>query len=1132
MKKSLLFIALTILLAARITAQQDASTPVKLFVKTLQKTEEKDNKSEKRYGPNYDAEEYWVCDETEAADHLQALLASYTNLSDWEKRKKMLRENILRQAQLDPLPQKSPLNPIYGKTRRFKGYTVTNVALETVHGYWLCGSLYQPDNNKGITPAMLSPHGHFYSETVNSMEDLMLDDARIDFSERGRYRSDQQYRCAMLARMGVTVFSYDMFAFGGESSLQIPYAEGHHSSFALTMQLWNSMRVTDFLCSLETIDQTKIGITGASGGGTQTFLLAAVDPRITFSIPAVMVSAHFYGGCGCESGLPIHQTPYGLNTNNVEIAAMIAPRPQLLISIGTDWTKNTPTIELPYLKKIYDFYESADHVENVHLLNEQHDYGYSKREALYNFVSRVCGIDVQKLKDAQGRYNEKEITIEAADDLLVFGDGRIVNNHYLRQPNKTRPMMPATHIRSIDDLKKSIFDNLHQSLPKVFDDPDNDIISQQLVHDATLAANAQSIPESKEKWEEKRVQLRQTIMEKAGITVDHQLALDCRELSSREMAGYTVKNVIFQTRPGIYATATLYAPKGAGPFPAAVVMMGHSQNGRLFAEYQQIGHALAMNGYVALNVDPWGAGERTNQHGNFEYHGANLGASLMNIGETLLGMQVVDNMRAIDLLCSLPYVDPKKIGATGCSGGGNQTMWLSILDERVQASVPVVSVGTFESYVMSHNCICELLPDGLTFTEEAGALGLVAPRALKICTAFREMSNSFSPAQMFRTYKNLRPVYNYFDADEKLSYFIADVPHGYLPEFREAMLGWFDLHLQGKGTGAPKKEMIAPPFFSEIEQMAYEVGKRDPLIITTAGYCQMKGEQLRKEMLAVKTLDVDAKKKDLGRILKLASDASIIQVHRLPDLHHWERLLIETSFGTLIPVLHRAPTGKDKKYVMACSIDGKAGINPVVYDEAQVQGAGVLLLDLWGTGEGIPKKNYYWPEYSIAGNLGTPEVATKNTNQFHTLSRSALWLGKRMTGIWVNELEMVVRYLTNECGATAIKINADKETGLAALFLAAFNNDITELELSNTPVSYLFDQREGIDYFTMAIYLPAIMQWGDVSLAAGLSGKNITFTSPVTMSGRSLTQREKNDFIKEYAAMRKACGQHGNTIFK
>src|SRR5690606_3572677 len=129
-------------------------------------------------------------------------------------------------------------------------------------------------------------------------------------------------------------------------------------------------------------------------------------------------------------------------------------------------------------------------------------------------------------------------------------------------------------------------------------------------------------------------------------------------------------------------------------------------------------------------------------HGNFEYHGAHLGASLLNVGETLLGMQLTDNMRGVDLLSSLPFVDAARIGATGASGGGNQTMWLAAMDDRVKASMPVVSVGTFESYIMSSNCVCEMLPDGLMHMEESEVLGLVAPRAIRVCNAAKEANKA------------------------------------------------------------------------------------------------------------------------------------------------------------------------------------------------------------------------------------------------------------------------------------------------------------------------------------------------------------------------------------------------------
>jgi dienelactone hydrolase len=343
--------------------------------------------------------------------HLEKLLASYPALPDWESRKAELRKCMLEQMNLTPMPEKTPLNPIYTPKRVMNGYTVENVAIETIPGVYLCGSLYRPAKGKGPFAAVLCTHGHANSE---------------DPDKYGRYRPDHQYRCAMLARMGAVVFSYEMFAWG-ESRLQVD-SEVHRTGLALTMQTLNSMRVIDFLSSLPFVDQKRIGITGESGGGTQTFLLTALDDRIAVSVPVVMVSSYFFGGCPCESGLPIHSCSE-LGTNNVEIAAMASPRPMLIISDGDDWTRHVPEIEFPYLQKVYELYGRKENVENVHLANEGHDYGISKRLAMYDFMSRHLGLNVNAVRDKSGKVDESKVTIEKHDAMLVFGkDGKLPPN--------------------------------------------------------------------------------------------------------------------------------------------------------------------------------------------------------------------------------------------------------------------------------------------------------------------------------------------------------------------------------------------------------------------------------------------------------------------------------------------------------------------------------------------------------------------------------------------------------------------------------------------------------------------------------------------------------------------------------
>ena len=260
--------------------------------------------------------------EEEGSEVIDKLKSKYTTKKEWIERAGIIRKGIMKGAGLDPEPARSPLNPRFGKEREYDGYSVINVAIESLPGVFVTGSLYQPAGKKKKLAGILSAHGHW-----------------SDPEDYGRYRDDAQLRCAAFARMGAVVFSYDMVGYGEMKE----WGWEHKHPLALKQQLWNSIRALDFLLSLDYVDSGRIGITGASGGATQTFLLTAVDDRIKVSAPVVQVSAHFFGGCVCESGMPIHKRSE-YQTNNVEIAALAAPRPMILVSDGDDLTKNTPEV--------------------------------------------------------------------------------------------------------------------------------------------------------------------------------------------------------------------------------------------------------------------------------------------------------------------------------------------------------------------------------------------------------------------------------------------------------------------------------------------------------------------------------------------------------------------------------------------------------------------------------------------------------------------------------------------------------------------------------------------------------------------------------------------------------------------
>lgn len=667
------------------------------------------------------------------------------------------------------------------------------------------------------------------------------------------------------------------------------------------------------------------------------------------------------------------------------------------------------------------------------------------------------------------------------------------------------------------------------SLPTVLSPGYGDLVRSNLEDEASIQFARHQLPNNLDDWKQYKLELRKEILKKAGAIVNHQLPLNIKETGSVKMKGYTVKKISFQTRPGIHATGNLFVPDGNGPFPAVIIMHGHWKGGHTHEIFQSAASSFALNGYVSLTIDAFGGGERSTVHGVDEYHGSNLGASCMNIGESLMGIQVSDNMRGVDLLSSLPYVDASRIGATGASGGGNQTMWLTALDERIKAAVPVVSVGTFQTYVMKDNCICELLVDGLTLSEESAILAMVAPRAIKMCNHNQDAIPTFLPAEMLRSYRNALPVFKMYGVEHNIAYQLFDLPHTYNDQDRGAVLGWFDLHLKGIGTGAAKKET---PFelIPEDQLMVFPEGKRDANVVGVAQYCKERGTELRNALLNQTSFNLSGKRKALQEILRVNDMPVVKQAHRYSREAGWDRVALETSDGKLIPLLVRKPVQPAAGYTIISHPKGKRNISEALIEELRKKGSGIALVDLTGTGEAASKR----------GNLMDDDIS------FHTISRAELWLGKSVLGEWIKELHAVGSFLGKEYKAQKIRFDGNAETGLASLFLAAIaagtphtapgvNSNtlvIENITLRDAPASYLFDQRETVDHFTMAIHLPGFLNWGDVSLAAALSGKNIIFVNPLTMSGRALDGDALTAYRAEYAKLRLACKAQGKTVFQ
>ena len=342
--------------------------------------------------------------EQEGKMMLDYLLSLYNNKEQWEARRDSLRREVRLRLELDAFLDSCVMKPagkpagtkerpvLLSKVRKHDGYTTQNICIELTPGQHLFGTIYSyaPVKSKKLKakskkPLIICPDGHWPY----------------------RYRKDEQQRLGTLARMGAVCVDFDLYGWG-ESEKEVGEA-AHHTSRAHVYQAACGYVLLDWMLkNRKDIDTGRVGVMGGSGGGTHTVLLSLLDERVTASAPVVHLASHFDGGCPCESGKPVQLAAGG--TCEPELAAIMAPKPMLIVSDGGDWTSSVPTLEFPYLQRIYGFYGAQDKVRNVHLPNERHDFKENKRQAVYDFFIDVFGLDRSML-------DESKVTIEPDEAL-------------------------------------------------------------------------------------------------------------------------------------------------------------------------------------------------------------------------------------------------------------------------------------------------------------------------------------------------------------------------------------------------------------------------------------------------------------------------------------------------------------------------------------------------------------------------------------------------------------------------------------------------------------------------------------------------------------------------------------------
>jgi pimeloyl-ACP methyl ester carboxylesterase len=386
---------------------------------------------------------------------------------EWAARRERVREQVLVATGLWPMPEKTPLNAvIHGKIER-DGYTVEKVFFASTPGHYVCGNLYQPvvewervikpGSEKALKhPAVLFAHGHWakgrFQETPEAEAKAMV--ARGEEPDVERAKFFMQAIPATLARLGFVVFQYDMVGYADSTAVGhvarsgVPAVDGFADAEGelrlqslMGLQTLNSVRALDFLCELNDVDDTRIGMTGASGGGTQTFLLAAIDDRIKAAVPAVMVSTGMQGGCVCENCSLLR-----VGTGNIELAGLFAPKPQALPS-ANDWTKEIMTKGYPELKKLYKLLGAEENISAKAWLKLPHNYGRPSREYMYGWF-------LKHLKGVNEEFAEPPFKPVPVNELTVFDDKHPRPKDELKTPELRKKLTEASERQMLFNTAK------------------------------------------------------------------------------------------------------------------------------------------------------------------------------------------------------------------------------------------------------------------------------------------------------------------------------------------------------------------------------------------------------------------------------------------------------------------------------------------------------------------------------------------------------------------------------------------------------------------------------------------------------------------------------------------------------
>lgn len=579
-----------------------------------------------------------------------------------------------------------------------------------------------------------------------------------------------------------------------------------------------------------------------------------------------------------------------------------------------------------------------------------------------------------------------------------------------------------------------------------------------------------AFPANVAEWESQAHALRGSLAAAWGEFPAALAPLEPRVLGELRREGYRVEKLVFQTRPGVWMTANAYVPDKPGRHPAVLAVHGHWNGAKQDPVVQARNIGLVRQGFFVLAVDAFGAGERAVGKALGEYHGDTTAATLLPVGLPLSGLQVYENLRAVDYLRTRPEVDPARIGVTGASGGGNQTMYAGAWDARLSAVVPVCSVGNYPAYLGRACCMCEVVPGVLAFADEWAVLGLAAPRALLVINATQD-SPVFSAEAARVTMEPLQRLYALIGKSAQVRHATFESKHDYNQPMREAMYGWMTRHLKGEGDASPLPD---PAMKTEDPEAlrCYPGNTRPDDFMTIPRFAAAEGRRLvaaQRAPVSAAAWKVEARERQAALLNVLGGLPAPVPGAKGEAAPGGARNVSFTSEpGLALKVYHEL--GKRDAAPLVILID---------FDPIEKTSASPLATALRAAGCGLAI-----PELRATGRHAWPSDRVRNSSD-HNTAQWGLWLGRPLLGQWAVDVRRALDALMLPRGQRVVLVGQGP-AGVLALSVAALDSRISGVATVGSLASYISE----VPYQgqRMGIFAPGILRdVGDIAHLAALS---------------------------------------------